>query len=110
MDMTKAQIPWLEKGYQTFALKGPKELKIERLAKDIGKNKSSFYHLFADLNLFVGTLLDYHLIKVNEIALKEARATSMEELIDVLVEHKMDLLLIDNCAFTERIQHLKNVS
>lgn len=48
-------------------------MKVERLAKAVGKNKSSFYHFFADLEVFTDFLLKYHLaqseIKVNEISL-----------------------------------------
>ena len=86
------ELIWIEKGYQTFAFDGPNELRIERLSKAVGKNKSSFYHHFADLDLFVHQLLDFHLLQVSQIALKEANANNAEELIDILIEHKIDFL------------------
>lgn len=62
---------WLQLGYELFATKGPKELKIEILAKKVGKSKSSFYHFFADLELFVEELLKYHIEQSYTIAKKE---------------------------------------
>ena len=42
--MNKASKYWIEIGYDTFSYQGVNELKVERLAKKVGKNKSSFYH------------------------------------------------------------------
>jgi AcrR family transcriptional regulator len=86
------QQPWIEKGYQVFAYQGPVGLKIERLAKGIGKNKSSFYHHFADLEIFTGILLKYHLEQAQIMAEKESKCASLEELIEIILEHKIDLL------------------
>ncbi len=90
--MKAVEKPWIENGYRIFAYDGPKELKIERIAKAIGKNKSSFYHLFADLEVFNLRLLEYHFEMAGEMVAKEAKANSEEELVNVLVEHKLDLL------------------
>ncbi|GAB5409914.1 MAG: hypothetical protein BalsKO_22790 [Balneolaceae bacterium] len=68
------------------------DLKIERIAKDVGKNKSSFYHHFADLELFTDLLLDYHLEQSKLIGEKEIKCSTIEELFDIFVEHKIDLL------------------
>jgi AcrR family transcriptional regulator len=46
---------------------------VERLAKDVGISKSSFYHHFADVEVFVNQLLLYHLKRAEMIA---ERATS----------------------------------
>jgi len=35
---------WIEAGYELFAREGLKEVRIERLARDLDLNKSSFYH------------------------------------------------------------------
>ena len=50
--MKEIEKKWLEVGYRCFADRGPNGLKVERLSKKVGKNKSSFYHLFADLEVF----------------------------------------------------------
>lgn len=88
-DITK---PWIKVGYQIFAYEGAAGLKIERLSKRIGKNKSSFYHLFTDVEIFTKHLLEYHLAQTEIIAEKEFNCSSKKELIDILIEHKIDLL------------------
>jgi len=49
---------WLEAGYAAFSLHGPNGIKVESLAKEIGKSKSSFYHHFADREIFIEELLN----------------------------------------------------
>ncbi|MEM7036202.1 MAG: TetR/AcrR family transcriptional regulator [Bacteroidota bacterium] len=90
--MKEAEIPWIEVGYRLFAYDGPGSLKVERLAKAVKKSKSSFYHLFADLEVFTQRLLDYHFEQAKIVVHKEATAKSEAELISVIVEHKVDLL------------------
>jgi AcrR family transcriptional regulator len=84
---------WILKGYETFALFGETGLKVEQLSKEVGKSKSSFYHHFADLDIFVERLLQYHLNIARVIAEKERLAKTINpELIKILLEHKTDLL------------------
>lgn len=83
---------WLQIGYRCFADEGPKGLKIERLSKEVGKNKSSFYHLFSDLESFINRLLEFHLQQAKIVSEKEVNAKSEEELISIIIEHKTDLL------------------
>ena len=84
---------WIKAGYEIFALSGQSGLKIEPLAKKVGKSKSSFYHFFADLELFVEELLEYHIERSYVIAKKELNAKTINpELIDIIVEHKTDIL------------------
>lgn len=91
--MTDAKDIWIQTGYKIFAFSGLEALKIEPLAKKVGISKSSFYHHFADLELFIEDLLKYHLQQSYIIADKENNCKSIDpELIQVLVEHKTDLL------------------
>ncbi len=84
---------WIKTGYEFFALSGLSGLKVEPIAKKVGKSKSSFYHFFADLDLFVEVLLKYHIEQSYIVAKKELNAKNINpELIDILVEHKTDLL------------------
>ncbi len=53
--MTENKDIWIKTGYEIFALSGENGLKIEVLAKKVGISKSSFYHHFADLEIFQGT-------------------------------------------------------
>ena len=89
--MSKEQI-WIEAGYQTFAFDGPYSLRIEKLAKIVQKNKSSFYHFFSDLEEFTKRLLDFHLIQVKVMSDKESIAQNEKELTQIILEHKLDLL------------------
>lgn len=91
--MVKNKENWVKTGYEIFALTGTAGLKIESLAKRVGVSKSSFYHHFADMEIFTGLLLKYHIQQAYIIADKERNASSIDpELIDILVEHKTDLL------------------
>jgi AcrR family transcriptional regulator len=85
------QIAWIQAGYTMFANNGI--VQIEPLAKAVGKSKSSFYHHFADIELFMEALLQLHITQSHIIAQKEKKAKNINpELIDILVTHKEDLL------------------
>jgi AcrR family transcriptional regulator len=91
--MTETRDIWIQTGYKIFAFSGPEALKIEPLAKKVGISKSSFYHHFADLELFIEDLLKHHLQQSYVIADKENNCKNIDpELIQVLVDHKTDLL------------------
>ncbi|MCX6266046.1 MAG: TetR/AcrR family transcriptional regulator, partial [Bacteroidetes bacterium] len=84
---------WIKTGYEIFAQFGVSGLKIESLARKVGISKSSFYHHFADLELFMEELLNYHIQQSYIIADKEKNAKKINpDLISILVEHKTDLL------------------
>ncbi len=105
--MKKEQI-WIEKGYKTFAYEGPNGLKIERLSKSVGKNKSSFYHYFSDIEIFVQELLAFHLNQVEEIAYKESLATNENELIVILLYHKIDFLFNRQLRIHREVDEFKD--
>lgn len=91
--MTDKQDSWIATGYELVALAGYKELKIEALAKKVGISKSSFYHHFADIELFTERLLNEHIRRCHLIAEKERQAKNINpEFINILVDHKTDLL------------------
>ena len=91
--MKETRESWIIKGYETFALAGENGLKIEKLAKEVGISKSFFYHHFADIVVFTENLLFHHLEKAQIIAEKEKRAKTINpELINILIDHKIDLL------------------
>jgi AcrR family transcriptional regulator len=84
---------WIKTGYEIFALSGQNGLKIEPLAKRVGISKSSLYHFFADLELFVDELLKHHIEKSYIIAEKEQNAKNINpDLIEIIFEHKIDIL------------------
>jgi AcrR family transcriptional regulator len=84
---------WLHTGYALFAAAGPQGVKVDVLAQQVGISKSSFYHHFADLNVFIQLLLAYHLKQAQQLAVQEAACASINPaLITVLLDHKTDLL------------------
>lgn len=96
---------WIKLGYEIFALKGQEGLKIEPLAKTVGKSKSSFYHHFADLELFVDFLLKHHIEQSYIIAGKEQQASNIEpDLINTLLEYRTDLLFNRQLRINQNIK------
>jgi len=107
--MTDKEEIWIIKGYETFAFLGENGLKVEHLAKSVGISKSSFYHLFADLDVFIEKLFLHHLAKSKEIAEKEKLAKTINpELINILIEHKTDLLFNRQLRINANKQNFKN--
>ena len=91
--MTENKDIWIKAGYEVFATSGHEALKVEPLARMAGKSKSSFYHHFADMELFIEHLLAYHLGRSEIIAEKERSAKVIDpDMIHVLVDHRLDLL------------------
>jgi len=86
-------LPWIHAGYDIFSHEGPKGLKVETLARAVQKNKSSFYHLFADVEVFTEMLLEYHLERGGIIA-AQARLcrTMVPDMLHLLLEVKQDIL------------------
>ena len=50
---------WIEKGYEHFALFGP-NISINKISKEIGFSRASFYHHFGDYDIFIEELLNVH--------------------------------------------------
>lgn len=94
---------WIKTGYEIFALNGENSLKIESLAKKVGISKSSFYHHFADMEVFIELLMNYHLQQSEIIACKEKAVKTIDpELINILIEHKTDLLFNRHLRFNHQ--------
>lgn len=90
---TDTKEPWIAVGYDLFAKDGPQGLKVEVIARAVQKSKSSFYHHFADVELFTEVLLSYHLKRTKIIAQREKLCNTINpDLIDLLLDVKQDLL------------------
>lgn len=100
---------WIKNGYEAFALNGDKSLKVEVLAKQLGISKSSFYHHFSEMDVFIECLLNHHLKQSEIIAEKERKANHINpDLIDILVEHKIDLLFNRQLRINQQVDWYKN--
>ena len=84
---------WLKQGYVDFAMGGPQALRVETLARKVGKSKSSFYHHFATIDIFTDLLLDYHLMRAKVLSEKIKQCQVLgEEVIDILLSQTTDIL------------------
>ncbi len=85
-------LPWIEIGYELFAKEGPAGLKVEVMARQVYKSKSSFYHLFADMEQFQSALLQYHIIRATQIAERAGTLKRLDpDLLQLFLEIKTDL-------------------
>lgn len=91
--MDSIKLPWIHAGYRTFALEGPAALRVEVLAREVGKSKSSFYHHFADMEVFTEALLEKHLYQARILSQREQQCHQLvPDVLNLLVEFKEDLL------------------
>lgn len=81
--------PWIEAGYQLFSKEGPDALKVDRIARMVGISRSSFYHLFADLDVFQEKLLAHHAQRAQQAAEKVKQCNTMNpDYIWTIIEEK----------------------
>ncbi len=99
-------LPWLEAGYEIFALQGPDALKVEALARKVGISKSSFYHHFADLEIYNEMLMAYHLESISVMAENSGKCKVIDpDFLLLIIEHKRDIM------FNRRLRvHRDNLS
>lgn len=87
------EIPWIEAGYEIFSKEGQAGLKVEILSRKVGISKSSFYHLFVDLDIFVEKLFEYHIQQAKAISELAKKCQNLEpDLINLLVSKKKEML------------------
>lgn len=79
---------------------GPQALTIERVCGALSKSKGSFYHHFADLESYLGALLDHWTLELTErpieLSLSEASPQKRGARLDAVVrelDHKLDLAM-----------------
>ena len=85
--------PWIDAGYEIFAKDGPAGLKVEHLAKKVGISKSSFYHLFVDMEIFQEKLLEYHLEQARNMAEQSKNCKAIvPDILNLFLENKKALL------------------
>jgi AcrR family transcriptional regulator len=83
---------WISEAYQLVASVGFDKLSVESLARQVGKNKSSFYHYFGDLELFENVLLDYHINATKDFASEINKCQSLNpDVLILMIQMKIDL-------------------
>jgi AcrR family transcriptional regulator len=84
---------WLEAGYRQFAQDGPVNLSINKISREIGSSRASFYHHFGDSEIFIDELLAMHWRFAN-MFIKEGRERCRNYYPDfyhLLAEHPITL-------------------
>jgi AcrR family transcriptional regulator len=93
MEKGKKALQWAEEGYNLFALEGPEGIQIERLARILNHNKSSFYHYFGDLDTYFEEVYKLHTQKVNAYLARLREIKTVEpEYFELLIEYKIPLM------------------
>jgi len=89
MEKRKNQSIWIEAGYELFAFEGVEGIQIERLARIVDHNKSSFYHYFGDLEGFFADLVKQHVELTDRYNDELKKITTIDpEFIQLLVDFK----------------------
>ena len=84
---------WIKNGYKHFALYGPHKLSINKISKEIGTSRASFYHFFGDIDIFIDELLTVHWQVVEKfIKTAQRKCTNLfPDLYIALAEHPVEL-------------------
>jgi AcrR family transcriptional regulator len=80
---------WIETGYELFAYEGPNSIVIEKMARQLGKNKSGFYHHFGDHDLFFEELIKHHYQVIKHFCQEAAHLQHFDpDYLNLLVKYK----------------------
>ena len=88
MSQRKTRKDWINAGIKALKAKGPDAISAEKLARQLGVTRGSFYHHFANIHAFNAAILD-HWIQVNTsspFAEAKSNAKTVAEELDELVE------------------------
>jgi len=84
---------WIKAAYQRFATHREAGLTVEAIARDLGKNKSSFYHYFGELQVLKADMLQLHLDVSKEAGEKMKVAEQLDpDLLNIIIDHKTNFL------------------
>lgn len=93
MEKAKNSSVWAEAGYNIFAEEGIEGIQVERLARILQLNKSSFYHYFGDLDGFYEELIKLHQTKADLFLAHVATVKSIDpDYLMLLVQHRVPCL------------------
>jgi AcrR family transcriptional regulator len=85
---------WITTGYELFAEEGPKDIRVERLARMLDLNKSSFYHFFGNLDFYFEQIMVYNDAQANLFIEDIETCKSYDpDFLHTMVKHKLTVLL-----------------
>lgn len=84
---------WVEAGYELFAYEGPNDIRVERLARILDLNKSSFYHYFGNIDYFYEQVVALHAERSTWYIADIQKCSDFDpDFLNVMVQHKMFIL------------------
>ena len=97
--MTDGRDIWLKAGHEQFAKHGEAGLKIDTLSQITGKSRSSFYHLFGDMENFMDELIKYALAVTKQFS-EEAKGAQVyfPDYINIVLKYK-DMIFFNRYLF-----------
>jgi AcrR family transcriptional regulator len=113
MSSTKPELninqPWIDAGYAMFSKNGPVGIKVDLLAKAVGKSRSSFYHHFADVEIFMDEVLKHHMRRAVTVAEKTKHCKAMEpDFLLLIIEEKDYILFNRQLRMNRHVEEYKN--
>ena len=96
---------WLDKAYLEFAENGPQNISINKIAKEMGASRSSFYHHFSELDILIEELLSMH-YKISQEFIRQGKERCnrlIPDLYSLLAEYPIPL------KFSRQLFHHKHI-
>lgn len=103
MEKSNNASAWTELGYSLFAEEGLEGIQVERLARILQLNKSSFYHYFGDREVYCAELLQLHEQKADSFYDEIRHIKTIDpEYFQMVVKYKVTMM------FQVQLYHSKN--
>ena len=99
---------WLKAGYDLLGAEGMEGVKIERIARSLGLNKSGFYYYFKTMEGYLTCLVQYHVHMAGEVAAEILRCQRIDpDLLRLIVRRKSFFLVESQLLVKSRFVHIK---
>jgi AcrR family transcriptional regulator len=110
--MTTSKIDsWIQAGYTILATEGIDGIKIERVARALGLNKSGFYYYFGTLESYVKSLIQHHIHIAKDIAIEiEACQHVDPDFLYLIIRHKAFFLVESRLLVKNRLLQVDNTA
>ncbi len=83
------KVIWIEAAYHRFAAQGEAGLTVEAIARDLQRNKSSFYHYFGELKVLKADMLQWHLEASKKVGEEMAVAKMLDpDVLNIMLNYK----------------------
>jgi AcrR family transcriptional regulator len=91
---SNSSLIWIEAGYELFAREGHDGLIIEKLARQLGRNKSGLYHHFGDLEIYFSELIKHHFAVIENFCQEASKLQNFNpDYFKLLIKYKTSSLV-----------------